>query len=63
MSEWKLVLGIVYLVWIAQLITGKKIEVPTEVIDECFARLQRHNEILDNSPDNAASRSSHGDAH
>jgi len=57
-----LVIGIVYIAWIARLITGKEITVPREIIDECFDRLERHNQILDIPDGNAASGSGSSDA-
>lgn len=62
MGEYQLTIGIIILTVIASLILGRPVEVPTEVIDECFARLQRHNQVLDIPDDNAASGSGSSDA-
>lgn len=62
MGEYQLTIGIIILTVIASLILGRPVEVPTEVIDECFARLQRHNQVLDIPDDNAASCSGSSDA-
>lgn len=61
MGEYQLTIGIIILTVIASLILGRPVEVPTEVIDECFARLQRHNQVLDIPDDNAASGSGSSD--
>lgn len=61
MSEGALVIGIIILTVVTSFILGRPVEVPTEVIDECFARLQRHNQVLDIPDDNAASGSGSSD--
>lgn len=38
-AEESLILGILFLWLITRLITGEEIEVPEEVIEECFRRL------------------------
>lgn len=35
-----LVIGIIWLLWVTEIILGEPVEVPSEMIDECFRRVE-----------------------